>query len=90
MPRAARIVLPSMLAGIGVLVGGAILLLAFVVPRTVAQWAEEGRALSGAERVLASASALCVSHGIALLAGAILFCLACAAWALWAAKGAGQ
>jgi len=60
--------------------------LSFVFPKKVALWADEGRALSSADQLLANLSSLCKSSGMLLLPVLLLVVVGCAIWAVKAGK----
>jgi type II secretory pathway component PulF len=61
--------------------------LAFVFPKTVAVWQDEGRAISVLEQLCVNASHACSSLGIVLIPLLLLCFLAAVFWAIVAAKG---
>lgn len=75
---------------LAVLALGGVIYLAFVFPKTVAVWADEGRALSVAEQTLANLSSLCVAFGLFLAPALLLGVVGCAVWAVYAANRTGH
>jgi type II secretory pathway component PulF len=60
--------------------------LAFVFPKTMAVWKDEGRALSNVEQSLANLSGLCTSFGLLLIPILLLAVIGCGIWAVVAGK----
>jgi len=64
--------------------------LAFIFPRTMVVWAEEGRALTGFEQTLASLSNFFVNRGSILLPALLLIFIVSIAWTMIGVKRGGQ
>ena len=64
--------------------------LAFIFPKTMALWADQGRALSFAERSLANLSGLCQSYGLLLIPALLLVVVGGGVWAVFASMGSRQ
>lgn len=74
------------LALLAVLVLAGVVHLAFVFPKTISVWADEGRALSAAEQALANLSSFCVSFGLLLIPALLLTVVGCMVWAVLAGR----
>jgi type II secretory pathway component PulF len=71
----------GLLAALGL---AGVLYLAFIFPKTVALWADEGRALSGGEQTLANLGKICTSSGLILIPVLLLAIIGCAVWLVFA------
>ena len=74
----------AVLALFGVLALAGVIHLAFVFPKTVAVWADEGRALSVVQQALVNLSSLCKSLGLLLVPVLLLAIVGCGVWAVLA------
>jgi len=61
--------------------------LAFIFPKTVKVWAEEGIAISVVQQNLVNLSNLCTSLGIIIMPTLLLVVIGCAVWAIFAGMG---
>ena len=62
--------------------------LTFIFPRSMAVWADEGRALTVAEQALANLSNVCRSFGLFLIPALLLAVVGCGVWAVLAGTSA--
>jgi len=74
--------LAGFLAMLGTLILAGVVYLMFIFPRTMAVWADEGRALSGVEQALANLSDTCKSFGVLLIPILILSVIGSGVWAV--------
>ncbi len=74
------IVIPVILTAILIDLMAAVLYFAFVFPKTVAVWSDQGKELSVIERFLALGSEICVAHLPAFLAILIPSCIVSLVW----------
>jgi len=81
MNKTAQIRLSLVLAVIALLASTAVIYLAFIFPKTLAVWADEGRALTITEQVAANLSDFCRSSGLILLPLLMVGIVGCAVWA---------
>jgi hypothetical protein len=70
------------LALISALVIAGVFHLAFIFPRTVAVWSEEGRALSVVQTTLINLSNVCKSFGLLVIPVLLLILIGCSRWAV--------
>jgi type II secretory pathway component PulF len=60
--------------------------LVFVFPKTLAVWADEGRALTIIEQTLANLSDLCKSLGLLIIPALLLAVVGCGIWTVMAGR----
>lgn len=81
----------SILAGLTALLTAALLsiaaYLAFIAPKTIATWQEEGRAISVLEKLIVTGSHACSTFGIVILPVILLAFSASIVWLIYAIKG---
>ena len=79
-----RAVIPGVLALLTGGIAGASMYLAFVFPKTLAVWENEGLTLSGFQILMANASSFCTHYGLLLLPVLLLGFLASLVWLILA------
>jgi type II secretory pathway component PulF len=72
----------GVLALISALVLAVVFYLAFIFPKTVAVWADEGRALSVVQTTLVNLSDVCKSFGLLVIPVLLLILIGCSIWAV--------
>jgi type II secretory pathway component PulF len=74
--------LAGILALISALVLAGVFHLAFIFPKTVAVWADEGRDLSVVQTTLVNLSEVCKSFGLFVIPILLLIFIGCSIWAV--------
>ena len=69
------------LVWVAVVALGAVWYLAFVFPRKLVVWEDQGRELSANEQVIAQLSSSCREHGILLISLLMAAAVGCGVWA---------
>ena len=84
MNKAAQSKLALIMAALGLVILAAVLYLAFIFPKTMAVWMEEGKSLSMAEQIVRRLSVFCQCYGLILLPWLIAGIVACVLWSVMA------
>ena len=72
----------GVVALLGVLALAGVVHLVYIFPKTLALWADDGRALSVSEQTAARLSNICQSFGLFLIPVLLLVVIGCGVWAV--------
>jgi type II secretory pathway component PulF len=81
-----QVYIAGALTNFAVLALAGVAYLVFVFPKTLAIWADEGRALTIIEQNLANLSNLCASLGLLIIPALLLAVVGCGIWTVMAGR----